>query len=121
MLSIPSSFYCNFQSIEAMLEQRNRLMKCIERCRKRERLDEKVDPFLVRWGLQELPGTAQGEETDDPSSLYVPPSAEPEGVDGLTFNPKKIEHIIDCDCNPCTCAVEEDPEDKLPDGVAVSK
>lgn len=86
-----------------MTSQRERLMKCIERCRKRERLDEKVDPFMLRWSLQELPGTTVGEE--DEAAPYLPAT---EQSDGFNIQPKRIEHNIACECNPCTCEVEDE-------------
>ncbi|CAG7718717.1 unnamed protein product, partial [Allacma fusca] len=39
-----------------MISQRERLLRSIERCRKRERLDEKMDPFLLKWSLNNLVG-----------------------------------------------------------------
>ena len=39
-----------------MISQRERLLKSIERCRKRERTDEKIDPFLLKWSLNNMIG-----------------------------------------------------------------
>lgn len=91
-----------------MLTQRERLMKCIERCRKRERLDEKVDPFMRRWGLQELAMMGQGDESEETGSVFAGVASSTEFGEGFNFTPKKMEHLITCDCNPCTCAMNED-------------
>ncbi|XP_035704751.1 uncharacterized protein LOC118434716 isoform X1 [Folsomia candida] len=96
------------ESLDGMLTQRERLMKCIERCRKRERLDEKVDPFMRRWGLQELAMMGQGDESEETGSVFAGVASSTEFGEGFNFTPKKMEHLITCDCNPCTCAMNED-------------
>lgn len=73
-------------------------------------MDEKVDPFMRRWALPELeelnPPSGGGEEQDDPIYKAVPSTADL--AEGFNFTPKKLEHLVTCDCNPCTCAVNEE-------------
>jgi len=109
------------KGIDEMVAQRERLMKIIERCRKRERLDEKLDPFLTRWGMPELSSTFALDDPESVASFVASSASQGQTSDNFNFNPKKIEHKMSCDCNPCLCAVQERMEDQLPDGVNVRK
>jgi hypothetical protein len=78
-------------------------MRSCERLRKLERLEEKVDPFLRRWGL-----TLWEEDVDDVFSLRK--KDDENGSDDIlnkfTLRVGGITHQFDCDCNPCTCELE---------------
>lgn len=100
------------QGLDEMIVQRERLMRCIERCQRQERLDEKVDPFMKRWGLKELTENMSNlpEEGDDESAAPGVVNSSASVTDGLNFTPKKMEHFITCECNPCVCAIDLDDE-----------
>jgi hypothetical protein len=87
-------------------------MRSIERCRRRERLDEKIDPFMRRWGLQELSALGQDDDTDD-ASFSAQAVSSTDLLADFNYVPKKMEHLVTCDCNPCTCAMNEESASEL--------
>ena len=91
-----------------MLGIRERLLRCIERCRKRERWDEKVDPFLIKWNLRTHEAEGQGEQPKQKCDQTHPVEADSDveisGKYLMHVNP--ITHQLTCDCNPCTCEID---------------
>jgi len=94
-------------NLDDMIKKREVLLRCIERCRKNERLDEKVDPFMLRWKLEPLETLDTLSDTN--ATLYFPTEVDP---DGFALRPSKIDHHLLCECNPCTCEVQAEEVDQ---------
>ncbi|CAL8111676.1 unnamed protein product [Orchesella dallaii] len=102
--------------LDDMIKKREVLLRCIERCRKNERLDEKVDPFMLRWKLEPL--ETLDSLSDQNTTLYFPTEVDP---DGFALRPSKIDHHLLCECNPCTCEVQAEEVDQTGLNAPISK
>src|SRR5688500_3533005 len=91
--------------MNAMLKSREHVLLAIERCRKEEREEEKIDPFMKRWGIKPITvksafGNEDGGVTEEMS-----------GFDDQTADPRQKfmlgvahpVHNLKCDCDPCKC------------------
>jgi hypothetical protein len=94
-------------SMDDMIAQRERLLRSIERCRKRERLDEKIDPFLLKWSLNSLVGDEmKKDQKDDATQLEQKSDVQISGQ--YLFHVDDVVHDVGCDCNPGTCELDQE-------------